>query len=424
MTVILKARQLGLSWLVLAYALWLMLFHPAVTVLLFSKRDDEAVELLDFRLKGMHDRLPTWLQADSYTNGKHQWLMANGSRAMAFPTTGGRSYTATLAIVDEADFVPDLAELMNAVKPTIDAGGKMVLLSTSDKSQPQSLFKKIYQAAVKGLNEFRAVFLSWRSRPSRTEEWYEAQKQATIAQTGALDALHQEYPDSDVQALAPNSLDKRLPQEWLLNCYKEGVAIKDHGGPALPGLFVYKLPSLDRAHEYVIGADPAEGNPTSDDSSASVVDKLTGEEVALLCAKYEPSVFGSYIRDLSLWYNKADVLPERNNHGHALIQWLHDNAQGVRILRGTDSKLGWLTTSASKAVMYSNAADMFRQGDTAIHNQGVYLQLSSIEGATLSAPKLEMDDKATGFVLALLARSRDRVGSVSEEAQEIIDEWG
>ncbi len=60
---ILKARQLGLSWLTLAYVLWEMLYRPAATALLFSKRDDEAIELLDARLKGMYIRLPAWMQA-------------------------------------------------------------------------------------------------------------------------------------------------------------------------------------------------------------------------------------------------------------------------------------------------------------------------------------------------------------------------
>ena len=62
LTVILKARQLGLSWLVVGWALWLMLFQPAATVLFFSKRDQEAVHLLAFRLRGMLDRLPDWLR--------------------------------------------------------------------------------------------------------------------------------------------------------------------------------------------------------------------------------------------------------------------------------------------------------------------------------------------------------------------------
>ena len=40
--VVLKARQLGISWLSLSYALWLMLFHPPATVLLFSLREEES----------------------------------------------------------------------------------------------------------------------------------------------------------------------------------------------------------------------------------------------------------------------------------------------------------------------------------------------------------------------------------------------
>lgn len=62
LVVILKARQLGMTWLVVGYALWLMLFRPAATVLLFSWRDDEADQLLGFRLAGMYQRLPEWMQ--------------------------------------------------------------------------------------------------------------------------------------------------------------------------------------------------------------------------------------------------------------------------------------------------------------------------------------------------------------------------
>jgi hypothetical protein len=50
---VLKARQLGLTWLALGYILWLVLFRPAATVLLFSRRDDEATDLLTTRLRGM-----------------------------------------------------------------------------------------------------------------------------------------------------------------------------------------------------------------------------------------------------------------------------------------------------------------------------------------------------------------------------------
>jgi hypothetical protein len=125
-----------------------LIFFPVATVLLFSQRDDEAVELLDFRLRQMHDRLPLWMRANKLpTDNSYELELPNGSRAMAFSTKGGRSYTATLALIDEADHVENLDKMLTAVQPTIDAGGQIILLSTAEKSKPESVFKKIYRAA-------------------------------------------------------------------------------------------------------------------------------------------------------------------------------------------------------------------------------------------------------------------------------------
>ncbi len=146
--VILKARQLGISWLSLSYALWLMLFQSPATILLFCLREEESKELL-WRLRGMYERLPAHLRARAVTHSNEtRWILSNGSRALAFSTRSGRSYTGTLALVDEADFVPELSQFLNAVKPTIDAGGQLFLVSTSDKKRPISTFKNLFRAAV------------------------------------------------------------------------------------------------------------------------------------------------------------------------------------------------------------------------------------------------------------------------------------
>jgi len=82
LNVVLKARQLGLSWLALAfYGLWRTLFEPIAKVGVFSKRDDEAVYLLgDERLRGMYNRLPTWLQARKVERSDaHNFILSNGS---------------------------------------------------------------------------------------------------------------------------------------------------------------------------------------------------------------------------------------------------------------------------------------------------------------------------------------------------------
>lgn len=413
--VLLKARQLGLSWLVLSYMLWLMLFRPASIVAIFSRRAEDAEEMLDFRLKGIYRQLPDYMQVRSVDkDNQSHWILSNGSQAMAFPTTGGRGHTFAFALVDEADFQPDLPNLMTAVKPTIDAGGSMALISTVDKALPESRFKTIYRAAKRGKNEWTPIFLPWSARPDRTLQWYEAQKRDALANTGALDDLYQEYPATDTEALAPRTLDKRIAPTWIEACYSETEPRTVAGAPSLPGLEIYQPPQPGR--KYVLGADPAEGNPASDDSALTVVDALTGEECAVLSGRYEPTTFGGHIKLISAYYNHAPALVERNNHGHAVILWLAEHARRVRLLHGHDwqpdgdraKHLGWLSSKLGKALLYTECADHFKQNAQAqtkvLHSFATYMQLASIEGATLRAPEGQHDDRADAYALAQMGR--------------------
>jgi hypothetical protein len=406
--VVLKARQLGLTWLALAFALWHVLLHPVATVLVFSRRDDEAVDLLG-RLKEMHRRLPPWLAARRVErDNDHEWALADGSRVLAFPTTAGDSYTATLAIVDEADLVPDLDKLLRSVKPTIDAAGRLLLVSRADKGQPESAFKRIYRGAVAGTSDWAPVFLPWNARPDRDAAWYEAQKRDILARTGAPDDLFEQYPATDAEALAPRSLDKRLPAEWLRQCYRPqepltGPSHPTWKPPAIPGLAVYAPPAPGR--RYVVGADPAEGNPTSDPSALEVLDVDSGEEVASLAGRYEPATFAAHVDAVGRYYNQAAVLVERNNHGHAVLLWLRDNSRLFR-LGGHDGNTGWHTTTKGKALLYDGAGEALRDRETVLHGLDTFSQLASIEGATQRAPEGLPDDRATAFALALAGRVR------------------
>jgi hypothetical protein len=401
-TVILKARQLGLTWLILAYILWRKLFRPATTALLFSRREDEAKHLLE-RLTGMWQRLPDWLQlAQAVTDNTVVWELDSGSEARAFPTSAGDSYTASIVLADEFDLVEDQGKLIGAVKPTIDAGGKMILLSRVDKDRPQTQFKNIYRAAREGKNGWRPAFLPWNIRPSRTAAWYETQRQDSLARTGSLDDLHEQYPATEEEALAPRSLNKRIALGWLDQCYARAVTIDPIEAPAVPGLHLYREPI--HGHSYVVGADPAEGNPTSDDSALSVLDRSSGEEVATLAGKFQPSEFARYIKEIGGYFKNADVMCERNNHGHAVLLYLAQNASELRRLPGHDGRDGWNSSVLGKTKLYDVAADAFRHGETRLHTMETYLQLASIEGGTLRAPEGEHDDRADGYALALVGK--------------------
>lgn len=423
--VMLKARQLGCTTIVLAYVLWMMLFRPAATVLLFSRRDDEAVDLLDFRLKGMYGRLPGWCKCEAVTvSNDHDWELSNGSRAVAFGRIGGDSYTASLAVIDESDLIPDLDGLMRSVKPTTDAGGKLVMLSRPDKGKPQSPFKNIYRAARLPGSTWHPIFLPWSARPGRDAAWYEQKKKDSFDRTHSYDELHEQYPATEDEALAPNSQDKRIPYAWLQKCYKPAEPLTDDWllanlpklgltqPPAIPGLRIYALPTqalyverIDQwtpASWHVISADPAQGNPTSDDSAAAVLNGSTGEQCAELVGKIEPSTLADYIDQLGRWYNDAAVMVERNNHGWAVIQWLVEHSR-LLLLGGHDGDTGWMSSVKGKAILYAAAADAFRNGETVLHSFETLTQLCSIEGSTLRAPEGEHDDRADAYALALVA---------------------
>jgi hypothetical protein len=325
------------------------------------------------------------------------WQLSNGSIAYGFPTTAGDSYTATYAMVDEADLVPDLQRLMNAVKPTIDGGGRMVLLSRVDKSSPGSLFKRIYEGAVAKLNAWKAVFLPWYVRPGRTQEWYELQKLDSMTNTGSLDNVYEQYPATDDEALRPKELDKRIPFEWAKQCYIPKPPLDNNLG--IPGLTVYVIPEYDM--KYVVSGDPAEGNPTSDPSAMTVMNSF-GEQVATYSYRAEPAVFASYMDQIGMYYNKARAMVERNNHGHTVIQWLKDNSR-LEIVKGIDKKPGWMSSSKGKSIMYASTAESLRDKKVIIHDKLTYDQLVSIEGGTLRAPEGFFDDAADGFGLATQA---------------------
>jgi hypothetical protein len=221
--------------------------------------------------------------------------------------------------------------------------------------------------------------------------------------------LHEQYPATDAEALAPRQLDKRLPGEWLTRNYQPRQPLPEpfperQKPPAIPGLAVYVLPVP--GHRYVVGADPAEGNPTSDPSALEVLDVDSGEEVASLAGRFEPATFAAHIDAAGRWYNYAPVMVERNNHGHAVLLWLRDNSPWLTRLCGHDGVPGWHTTTKGKALLYDEAGKALRDGETVIHGLETFSQLASIEGSSLRAPEGQHDDRAVAFVLALAGRAK------------------
>lgn len=289
--IVLKARQIGVSWIFLGILLWGAVFEPGCLQLLFSLKHKEAKKLLK-KLKGMYARLPRWLQADRVVvDNEADWELSNGSIIEAYPASGGDSNNARRVLVDEADLIPNLSELLDSLQPTIeDADSSLYMISRSNKRLPRSTFKRMYREAKAGRSDWKHAFYPYNARPDRDEAFHARQCRSAMAKDANLDFVHSNYPKTDAEALAPPTGGKRLPHTHLLPCYEESTPLTElpQGAPAIEGLRVYKLPEEGR--EYRAGADPAEGLPGAnhDDSALVIVDKVTGEEVATAHGRWEP----------------------------------------------------------------------------------------------------------------------------------------
>lgn len=412
--IVVKARQIGLSTLLgAAMSIWEMLFVTNSFKLILSKSEREAQGLLVDRLKKSYYKLPSWMKPShdpQLPDSKTELELSNGAKVLSLPTSGGDSYTATTAMVDEAALVHQsrakLSDVLLAIEPTISAGGKLWLVSKPDKSQPGSTFNNIFQAAVEGKNDFYPIYIPWQGVPWRDEKWYQSKVSWSLSIDGTLDSLHENYSSTWQEALRGKSSNKRLSPLFLSQCYEPMDGIDDEEAPQIPELIVYKKPSSDRA--YIVTADAAEGNPQSDPSPVHVWEWDTGEQVAVANTTAEPSVLAGYVADLSKYYRGCPAFPERNNHGHTLISWLREEFD-VRVATGPDHssnnpKFGYNTNALAKAQAYSKLAEMLSKGEIIIHHEETYSQLGAVEGRTLRGPGKSNDDNAICTMLFAAAK--------------------
>lgn len=213
LSIVLKARQLGLSWLALAYAVHGLIFSPGYSVVALSKREDEAKELVR-RVKLILEYLPTFIirkkdknLPDNYTGPTWdatttyiQVFHPNSKVPSMFTSftsspDSARSFTASLVILDEWAFQMYAQEIWAAAYPVINrpTGGKVIGISTAKIG---SFFEEVWKKAMKGTNNFWPVFLPWYSDPRRSQEWYENTKSELPA------SYLQEYPATPEDAFS------------------------------------------------------------------------------------------------------------------------------------------------------------------------------------------------------------------------------
>lgn len=278
MVVILKARQIGWSWLLAAYSAWHLMFQEASVVLMTSKGEVEASELMD-KVRFIINELPDWMRLKTGADGATRMTFPSMKTEIhALPSTqsAGIGKTATLIIADEWDFHPYAWENYTLIKPTVDAGGQVIGGSTVDPYAEDTLFRKIYRESMNGKGGYKHLFIPWNVRPGRNKNWLDNVVESTFESSNMPKELYKEknYPSREEEALAPPKSVSAFDHDKLLImenfCRKPSKTI----GP----INIYQ--DYIVGHIYGAFTDGADGTGLGDNSVTGVMDFNTGMVVA------------------------------------------------------------------------------------------------------------------------------------------------
>ena len=168
-TFVLKARQLGISWLVEAHLLYLATFWGNRLLLIFSQTGDDARDALQ-RIRLMCESMPEQWRPAKLKDNTREIVFANGSRIKAMMATkrAGRGQAPYAVFCDEIGFWAWPEEQM----VTVEAMAQLIYAVTTGNG-PDGRAPAMWRNAQAGKGRYKAIFLPWHVHPERDERWYE-----------------------------------------------------------------------------------------------------------------------------------------------------------------------------------------------------------------------------------------------------------
>lgn len=131
---IVKHRRMVITWLACAICLWDAMFHEGRFIALISKKEEDSDELVR-RCKFIYDNIPAKaLPVKPVLEYKYTQIrfpeIDTTIKGFAQGADQVRQYTCSRVICDEIAFWPQAKATFTSLKPTIEGGGKVCLVST------------------------------------------------------------------------------------------------------------------------------------------------------------------------------------------------------------------------------------------------------------------------------------------------------
>lgn len=308
--IILKSRQMGITTLVAAYSLWLMIFHENKEILCLSITQETSKAIVT-KVRFANDNLPSWLKQQEKEDNRLSLKLANGSKIVAISSAGtaGRSGAASLLIIDEAAFIDNIEEIWLSSQYTLATGGKAIVLSTPNGVG--NWFHKMWVESEAGGNNMNRIKLPWHLHPERDQKWRDEQTKLS-GERGAAQECDCEFSTSGNTVIDIPILqwyETTLMQEPL---EKRGID---------RGYWIYKYPEAGKS--YMVAADVARGD-AADFNGAQIIDIEALEQVAEYKGKLPTKDYAHALMTMATEYNNALLVIENANVGWAVIQEVLD----------------------------------------------------------------------------------------------------
>ena len=462
MDIILKARQEGISSLILArFALdWLTIENIRCVVV--SHEDKATQRLFDrvrYYIESMSKTWPGEMPFKMKYNSRREIVNLEKNSVFYIGTAGakafGRGDTINNLHLSELALWPDQERVMTGLLQAVPKDGRVTIESTANGMG--DYFYDLWVKSSAKKSGFKTHFLAWFEDPDYimpvtydlelTEQeqvlinkyglsreqiawrrWKINQMGGDYLDPNSWDKFNQEFPENPEMAFIMSGNPVWSPSiiRHYMSITQKPKIIGNLRGynpvqvePHEKGfLKVYKEP--DEFHTYAIGVDVSEGKMISEDESkkerdascAQVFDKNTYEQVAVWYGNIDPDKLGRELDMLGRYYNNALIGVERNAIGITPLIVLRDlyypnlyyrERIGLMVEKVT-AELGWVTDSISKESIIADATNLLRDKRIMIYDENTVAEMRHFirdADGKARAEKSTHDDMVMAMLIAL-----------------------
>ena len=437
---ILKARQLGFTTECLLDFFDDTINNRNTNTAIIAHKQDKVVKMFEI-VKRAYDNLP---DVEYSFEGKKYRTKPKSSlenrNEIYFPdldskiyvTMDTRSETVNNLHVSEAHFIRNAEEMLAGTLESVPKDGCINLESTGN-----GVAGKFYEEWEDSTSEYKKHFYNW-----MWDEGYEEHSDKTIQELldeyralslrfGTIPDIYKQFDLTKEQFawyIAKIKRHKQLVVQEYPTTALEAFLATGRNVFHMSDLQSYRaVPPIDRKYgdlliwekplkdfRYVIGVDASEGRG-GDNAAIEVLNAYTGEQVAEFANNYTPpDKLAQLAIEIGHYYNGALIVPESNNHGHAVIQVLRPRyfnlyrRESVDTLTGQKNEIiGWNTSGMTKPLLVDNLEEAVREKQTVIHSEEllkemkIFVQTDEANKQGYGAEGSGHDDRVIAYGLAI-----------------------